>query len=1261
MSIDDATLGSFGDLATALGLLGPDGSPNASWFGDPVGGGPVATSAHGLKHVMADEGQRDALVRFVDDILGPPDLRTESGQKWVPLFDEDDPDVTVFAVVDDSPATGDAVHLGLGFTHTTSGGPPQVTSSIHVPLFRFAERGTSLGPDDVGTPPWLLLGRAGGEIEVGVDATFATAAPTPGEASLGGLGATVRIPTHAGADVAFTVALRDLQLPGAAAPRTFTLDVGSPEEILDDVLDLVAGLVRAQAEALSDVVADALGDTAADPALRRFAGLAGLLGLRDVTDLPALPLADLPTLGVQALVGWAEAVLDDDTARDAWLEQLAVLLGGAADPARDAVTLDLDPLRLSLGVRVEPGTGGHPTLVPWVELALATRTGAAAHATADLFRVDTGAGTCTAFPDVRLEAAFGTEAGGAALVTGTDPHVGGLRLGVGLSPPTTGAAAVPVLRLTLHDVRLGAQHDVLDLSSPQAALDAGSSVVAGALTAALANLGAAGDLVADLLGLDPPPGIGAISATTLLADPVGALRDYWTGVVDDAAALASTLGSLQELLVGTPAALVGSGTEAAPWRIDLVGPLRLRLWRDTATPRAVHAELALASVVPVLGDHTATTALRFGLLTVAPSVGRVVFADGASVSTMLARADGTTARLSVGDLAVVADEVGVELSWRPATGLSGRLAGEGLALEVDAPDAVDRAALAVPVPLPEIDATGRLVLPSPDWPAIESALAALVARVGVPEVDAALALLGWSGSGPRLELGALLGADPRAAVEAWLADLVLSCGRVEAALGPLAGLLSGFTRHAPNGTGNRRDPFRCPVAGEPRAPGLYAWLEPGCAVPLPRLRLDLDPLLSAVVPEAGTVAEVLRLAPLPDVADLMLGRDSLGDGLDQLADRWSGTDGVVAEPTTLPPGVTAVSLAGLSYDELVARGVVGGLLPEVLDPLPTAVVSVGCEARWVTDRPAGTAFDLSAASATPGALVPATGDGAWTVRLPTPAAAAADRPDRGGVGEQAARLAALLAERVEPVTLVGYGAAGAAVVAAAQSLLAVRPTLDLTVATVGTPWGEVATSALTGGLSGDALRLLGLLTRAGAEDWPAELLALECTPLHRTRLLVARVPRRRRQRRRTADGRGCRRARGHRGVRRARARRPAPRCRGPRRRRRRRTAGRDGRRHPGRTHGPARRGRPARPRPRPRRPAGRSRPGGRAGPGAPRGRRGRRGRAARARRAHPRRRRRAAPRGARRLAGRRTGVDLRHRRPALALGPRRGPARRERR
>ena len=983
-----------------------------------------------MKHVLADEDQREALVRFVDEILGPPDQREQGGQKWVPLFHPDEPDapdVTVYAVVDDGLDTGDAVHLGVGVAHTTAGGPPRVTTSLHVPLFRFAERDASLPPDAVGTPSWLLLGREGGDIEVSVDATFTDTPPPPGDPGLGGLGATLRVPTDA-LDVGFAITLRDLQLPGAATPRTFTLDVGSPEEILEEVLDLASGLIRAQAEALGDLDV---------PELRPFAGLAGMLGLRDVDDLPPLPLADLPTQGLAALVAWARDVVQDDDARDAWLTQLAQLVGATPDPARDAVTLDLDPLQLSIGVRVVDGAGGQPVLTPWVEAALGTRTGAQARAVVDLFRADTGTGSVTAIPDVRLEAAFGTEAGGPALVTGTgtDPHVGGLRVGLGL--PDVTATPAPVFRLTLHDVTLGETHEVLDLSTPEAALDAAGSVVGGALTTALQQLGAVGDLLADLLGLDPPSGVGEISATALLADPVAAVRGYWEELLGSAAALEETLGSLAEALTGSTAALPGAGSSEDPWRIVLVGPLTLRLWREDSQPTpgdwTLHADLAVATEVPVLGELEVTTAAVLGLLTLTPATGRVVFADGATVSAMLARSDGARARLGPAGLALVADAVGVELVWHPAAGLTARLAADDLALEVAEQHRFDDTLSEVPIPLPQIGPDGRFRLPSPDWAAIEGALAALVARVGLPELDAVVGMLGWQGSGPHLALDGLLGDDPVAAIEQWLADLVLDCDRVRDALGPVAALLSGFTLSAPLGSGTARSPYRCPVTGEARAPGLAVWLDPGCPRPPDQPRVQLDLVLGAEPPEPEAIVGLLRTSTLPDVVDLMVGRDSLAEGLSELAGRWSSTDGLVGEPGTLPSSVTPVTLPGLSYDELLARGLTGSLLAEALPAVPAAVVHVGCEALWATAPTGGTAFDLTG---TASGTVAASGPGVWTVRLPSPAEAAAERPDRGGVGEQAARLLGVLAGRTAPLTLVGYGAAGAAVVRAAADVAA---------------------------------------------------------------------------------------------------------------------------------------------------------------------------------------------------------------------------------
>lgn len=1079
MLLDESSLGSFGDLATAIGLLGPDGQPNTAWFADPVAGGDPATG-HGLKHVMADAAQRDALTRFVDQVLGPPDAQHEGGATWVPLFHEAEPNVTIYAVVE---PVGNETRLGIGLEHTTSGGPPTVTSRLHVPVFRFAGRGATLDSGG-GIPSWLLLGREGGAIEIGVDATFTATAPPPGEASLGGVGVTLTIPTGGTSPVAFAMTLRDLQLPGASAPQTFTLDAGSPDALGPSVLQLVAGLVRAQADALDTTV----------PALRPFAALAGMLGLRDVAGLPPFPLADLPTQGVRALVSWVEQVLGDNTARDAWLGQVASLVSGTLDADRDAVTITVGPVALTIGLRVETGTGGHPVLVPWVEVALDTRAGARVRAEVDLFRADTSTGSCTALPDVRLEAVFGKDKGtGTALVAGADPHVDSVHVGLALN-----ADHQPVFVLTAHNVTLGGPtHDVIDLSSPQAALAAGEDLLTGAITTALHELGDPGDFIARILGIDPPDGVAAIDVAGLVSDPVAAVRTYWTHLLASSVATADVLGTVARLVAGAAegAVLPGAGSRSSPWRIEMIGPLELQAWLDGTT---LHLDLAVEVDVDVFGDYRSTTALRLALVMLDPTVPRVTFAGSATFSSALRRTDGAPARLGFSDLALVADELAVDLAWSPTTGLAAALRADGLAVELGGVD-LSGDTTSVPIPLPTLDANGRLTLAAPDWDAVETALAALISRLGLPETHSLLELLGWSGGSAHLGLAGLLGPDPAGAVQAWLADLVLDCDHVADALGPISALLSGFSLTAPLGTGNSRDPFRCPVAGEPRAPGLRVWLDPGCVVRRGSVRLDVGALLTEEPPDTDHMAQVLRSCgtQLPDVADLMVGRDSLGEGLRLLIARWTGTDGLTGAAGTIPSDVASVSIDGRSYDELLALGGVGSLVPQVLDSVPTAIVNVGCEQSWLTDRPDATAFDLTGAPSA--GSVPAAGPGMWFVRLPSPADAATARPDRGSVGEQAARLVALLTARTDPVVLVGYGAAGAAVVRAAAGLPAVTD-----VVTVGSPWGLTSVDALRSGLGGDALRLLGLLQRSGVDPWPDVLLASECTPLQRTRLLVAR-------------------------------------------------------------------------------------------------------------------------------------------------------------
>ncbi|BCJ75230.1 hypothetical protein CS0771_47740 [Catellatospora sp. IY07-71] len=1061
MTVSSDTLGSFGDLAKALGIVEPGGGANASWFTDPVGG---SGNPHGLSDLLADDDQRRALLGFVDGVLGPPDRAVRGGQTWVPLFAETDPHVTVFAVVEELEGF---VHLGAGLEHDTSDGTPRVATRVHVPIFRFA-RGDADAPADDTLPGWLLLGRAGGRISVGVEAVFTDTAPAAGAASLGGLSLTLGVPTAAGDDLSVAVELRDLQLPGAPAPRTFTLDAHSLDELGSDVFELVAGLVRAQAEALD----------LSRPELRAFAAVAGLAGMRQVDDLPPLPLAELPTAGISALVGWVEQVLAAEPARRAWLGQLALLIDGTVDSGGQAVTKAFGPARFALGVRVQPGTGGHPVLVPWVELALQTRTGVRARLAADVLRADTGTGAVTALPDARLEAVFGADAGGTALLPGTDPHVGSLHTGV-----RRDATGRPAFTLTLQDVRVGGRtHPLLDLSSPQAAVEAAESVVEGAIAAAVAALGPFGAAVNRLLGLDPPAGVTGLDVTGLLADPLAEVLRYWRDLSAAPAAIADVLGHLRHLLTGAAVAAVpGAGTAADPWRVRLAAGLDLRLSR---TGDVLLADLAGSVRTPVLGEFEAAATVGLSLLRLDLAARTVVFAGQVHGTLSLARADGQPARLRLAGLSLEAERIAATVSWAAGRGLRGVLAADGLAVVLERGQG-----LRVPFSLPTLDDAGRLTLPAPDWDAVERVLAVLLAELRVPAVDAVVGLLGWHGAGARLSLRGLLGGDPRAAVEAWLADLVLDCGRVRAALGPVAALLSGLRITAPYGSGTARSPYRCPVAGEPRAPGLAVWLDPGCA-PVAAVAPAIGHLTAGLAPDAATVVAVLRDAAynLPDVADLLVGRDSLATGFELLTARWAGTDGLVGMPSALPDGVAGTVLAGLGYAELVAFGGAGLLVGEVAASLPAAVLHVGCEPSWTTDRPAGSAFDRSAADPGDPATVPATGGGTWFVRLPTPTAAAMARPDRGGVGEQAARLAAVLAGRTAPVTVVAYGACGAAAIRAAATLTAVTEVI-----TVGTPWSAVAVDSLRTGLGGDALRLLGRLRRAETPSWPEIMIAHQLT------------------------------------------------------------------------------------------------------------------------------------------------------------------------
>ena len=1080
MTVTQDGMGAFGALAQALGIT--DGSAaNSAWFGDPMG---TSGNAHGLTTVLADTGQRDALIAFVDEALGPPELHREGEQKWIPLFSESSPAITVYAVVE--PVQG-AVRVGVAVEHRAGSGAPTVKTTIHVPVFHVPRSGqTDSRPTDATLPRWLLLGRPGGRVTIGIEADLATAPPVPGEAYLGGATVRLAIPTAASDPVGFSLALVDLQLPGATAPQSRTLDLDSLTTLGADVLEFVVGMVRQQVDALDPT----------DPVVRHVMGLAGMLGLRDV-GVPAFPVSELPSRGLSALVAWVESILGDDPTLDAWLAELARLVGGTADAATNSVGFAIGPATLRLGVRVTPGTGGHPTLVPWLDVRWSPSPGLAdLTATVDLLRADTGTGAVTAVPALRAEAAFGSQAaGGAPLLTGPTA-VAGLRVGIGLD-----AARRPAFTLTLHGVDLPGpvHHDLLDLSSPQAAVAAVDSVVASALSAALAGLGGARTAVEQLLGITAPANVTAIAASALIADPLAAVRSYWLDVLQTPDAVAAVLGHLAELLTGTAQLPTQTGTALDPWRLDVASGVGLRAWRETDTTRGTDTlvlALGADAALPVLTDLEVAVRAEVVLLRAELTGGHLSLASGAGAEVLL-RPVGTDPMTLDLEIATVAfTGIGVAATWAPATGLGARVVGEALTVTYTDPRSLVQRVHGIP--LPEVSADGTVTF-APDWDEVEGLLTALLGRARSDVLATLLDLLGWRGTGAHLRLGALL-ADPGTALEGWLLDLALDCAALRSALGPVAQLLSGGALATPLGGGRPADPYRCPVGGDPRAPGLAVWTVPGCpsvSSAGPGGPGFAELLRGYTVPDGRAIAATLRAAgpSAPDLADLLRGRTRLAEGLDSLVTRWKDTDGVVGAVT--PAGVTATVLTGLSYAELVANGRSGSYVLDGIGVAADTVVHVGCGAGWLADVPADHALD--ATPRTPTAM-PATTTGQWFVQLPEPPSVDAERPDHDTVAALAGRLTAVLTGRSADVVLVGYGAAGAAAVRAALG----QPRVTAVV-TVGTPWSAVALTSLTTGLGGDAVRFLDRLVPDPLPGWTDTLLALGCDPLRRGQALVRRA------------------------------------------------------------------------------------------------------------------------------------------------------------
>ena len=905
----------------------------------------------------------------------------------------------------------------------------------------------------------FLLGTAGGRIRIATSITIDTAAPVPGQARLGAIGIDVDVPTTGSDPVApvFGLRLSGFQLPGATHPRDIRIAADGLDALDDALLDLVFSLVKAQA------------DAAAPGSL--IAAVAGLLGLKDGDSVPDFPISALPTQGVHAIADWLHGVMTTSASRNDWLGYVAGLLGGTL--VGDAVTFDLGGnADLTIGLRVDTGPTGNARLTPTLGVELgnaATRV----EARADLFQIDLVSGSAIALPAFGIWGASGRPGAGNRVLDAVNPTVARadtLRVGFALD-----AQRRLTFVLAADGVLLGAHaYPTLDLTSPDAVMDAVGNTVADIATQLLGSLGAALPSARLLLGLDAPAGVTPIGLPALMGNPVGAVGGYWHDLVAaPAGAATAVLATLRDALADASeaaSAILGTGSVLDPWRVRLIGPLELEV---SVVGSVLSVGVAAITEVDNLGQGCTVIATR-----IAATIATIDLA--AKSASLLPSVEGTLSgrergvnpprvTLALGDgAALTASGVGLRLRWSP---------GGGLFAGVDAPNLqLTIGDVTLPVVLPVIAADGSVTLPAVAWDGVEALVGYLGELIGGWSITAPSTVV-VSGTGARLRLADFV-ADPKAALAGWLPRIALS-NLGPRALALIADLFAGSGAHRGfiTGTGHPDDPYRLALADG--IPNLAVWFPPAglerrlVAAPaaLQRWRPG-DPALPPTALAAGLVAEAGVAA---DVRALIDGRDVAG-GLAALAQRWVGGDGRIVPPTTAPADI-AIDTTGVAMGQLL-----GQLdLEDLTGRIPTTTVYVALGAAAWPDAPAGRRVDLTAPGLAASMFAPpvaATGD--WFVALGNRVDCQTAGSATDGTPEQSARLARVLdalAGVSNDIAVVAVAGAGHAARVAAQAQAAVT---DLV--TLGTPLSPIALTAIGTQPTADALRLLHRLLPTAPAD-----------------------------------------------------------------------------------------------------------------------------------------------------------------------------------
>jgi hypothetical protein len=1042
MSVSTDDLGVLGNLAVALGLFTPGGSPNPSWFGDPE------TS---LSNMLSDNDQRAALIAFVDEAMGGADRTTDPrGVVWLPIVHIDDPDLTIAVTIDDTPAEG--LHIGLGISVRTSN--PHSESTLAVPLFRAHKEG---GPSVSNA---ILLGSNGGRIRVSTAITVTDSPPVPGQARLGAIGIEVDVPTSPAdpVDPIFGLSLTGFQLPGATSPRDIRVAADGLDELDDALLDLVLSLVKAQADAAAP----------GSP----IAAVGGLLGLKSGDNVPDFPITQLPTQGAHALAAWVHDIVTTTASRVDWMAHLASLLGGT--PNAGAVTFHLGAAELTVGcesMQVPPATRGSARRSASDSPAPATREWKLARICSD--RSGQRRGGCAAATRV-VGGGWRAGAGHRVLdVSNPVARADTLRVGFALD-----SARRLTFVLAADGVTLGAhQYPTLDLTSPDALMDAVGNTVSDVAGQLLAGCGDALTVVRLLLGLDAPAGIAAIGLPALMTDPAAAVSGYWRDLIQSPpGAMTTVLAAVRDALAdasGAASSVKGTGTQDDPWRVALIGPLEIEAFGNGSV---LTIGLAATTSVDTLGQQCTVVTTRFGVtlaeVDLAAKTGKLLPAVEGLLSARERGINPPRILLPFGDgAALTASGVGLRLGWSPTAGLVADVRAPNLALTAGS--------VTLPIALPVIALDGTVTLPAAAWDGLEVLVGYFGELLGGFIGDVAKAL-GWSPElataggptigGARLRLSGLI-ADPAAALGNWLPQLLMSEVGPEA-LRVLADLFagSGANRGVIQGTGHPDDPYRFAIADALLQP--IVWFPPAglerqiVAVSdgIQRWRPG-DPGLGASALAAALQTEATVAA---DINELVDGRDVAG-GLTALAQRWVGGDGRIVPPDTAPGGVT-VDRSAVAAGQLLSQIDLRNLTGRV--PTTTVYVAIGATA-WPA-APAGRRVDLTASGLDASMCAPpaaATGD--WFVALGGRTACLLAGSGTDGTPEQAARLRRVLdslAGVSNDIVVVALAGSGHAARLAAEAQTAVTDLI-----TLGTPLGPIALTAISTQPTADALRLLNRL------------------------------------------------------------------------------------------------------------------------------------------------------------------------------------------